>query len=92
MPGNRLRENTGKSALGFATALPPIAAWQMCNCVIAVTPPVPLCDMVNATDGVTVMSKLFVIAALAFALAAGTIIDAVTIAQAAHADCISKNC
>jgi hypothetical protein len=64
----------------------------MCNCVIAVTPPVPLCNMVNSTDGVTVMSKLFVIAALAFALAAGTIIDAVTIVQAAHADCISKNC
>jgi hypothetical protein len=91
LPGNRLRENTGK-APGIATALPPIAARQMCNCVIAVTPPVPLCNMVNPTDGVTVMSKLFVIAALAFALAAGTIIDAVTIAQAAHADCISKNC
>ena len=38
------------------------------------------------------MSKLFVIVALAFALAAGTVIDAVTIAQAAHADCISKKC
>jgi len=38
------------------------------------------------------MSKLFVIAALAFALAAGTVIDAVTIAEAAHADCIGKNC
>ncbi len=38
------------------------------------------------------MSKLFVIAALAFALAAGTVIDAVTIAQAAHAECISKSC
>jgi hypothetical protein len=48
--------------------------------------------MVNDTGGVTVMSKLFVIAALAFALAAGTVIDAVTIAQAAHADCISKSC
>jgi hypothetical protein len=48
--------------------------------------------MVKSTDGVTVMSKLFVVAALAFALAAGTVVDAVTIAQAAHADCISKNC
>ena len=38
------------------------------------------------------MSKLLVIAPLAFALAAGTVIDAVTIAQAAHADCVSKNC
>ena len=48
--------------------------------------------MLNPTNGVTVMRKLLVIAALAFALAAGTVIDAVTIAQAAHADCISKNC
>jgi hypothetical protein len=64
----------------------------MCNCVIAVTPPVPLCNMLIPTNGVTVMSKLLVIATLAFALAAGTVIDAVTIAQAAHADCISKNC
>jgi hypothetical protein len=29
-------------------------------------------------------------AALAFALAAGTVIDAVSIAQAAHAECISS--
>jgi hypothetical protein len=64
----------------------------MCNCVIAITPPAPLCNMVNPTNGVAVMSKLYVIAALAFALAAGTVIDAVTIVQAAHADCISKNC
>jgi hypothetical protein len=64
----------------------------MCNCVIAVTPPVPRCNMLIPTNGVTVMSKLLVIATLAFALAAGTVIDAVTIAQAAHADCISKNC
>jgi hypothetical protein len=40
-------------------------------------------------EGITVMNKLFVILALALALAGGTIIDAVTIAQAAHADCIS---
>ena len=37
------------------------------------------------------MNKLFVILALALALAGGTAIDAVTIAQAAHADCISPN-
>lgn len=37
------------------------------------------------------MNKLLVILALAFALAAGTVIEAVTIAQAAHADCISTN-
>ncbi len=42
-------------------------------------------------EGRTVMNKLLVILALAFALAAGTVIDAVTIAQAAHADCISTN-
>ena len=48
--------------------------------------------MLIPTNGVTVMRKLLVIAALAFALAAGTVIDAVTIAQAAHADCIGKNC
>ena len=36
-----------------------------------------------------VMNKLFIILALALALAGGTIIDAITIAQAAHADCIS---
>jgi hypothetical protein len=40
-------------------------------------------------EGSTVMNKLLVILALALALAAGTVIDAVTIAQAAHADCIS---
>lgn len=38
----------------------------------------------------TVMNKLLILAALAFALAAGTVIDAVTIAQAAHAECISS--
>ena len=42
------------------------------------------------------MMRRFLASALAFlvgfALAAGTIIDAVTIVQAAHADCISKNC
>jgi hypothetical protein len=42
-------------------------------------------------EGSTVMNKLLVILALAFALTAGTVIDAVTIAQAAHADCISTN-
>jgi len=36
------------------------------------------------------MNKLLILAALAFALAAGTVIDAVTIAQAAHAACISS--
>jgi len=36
------------------------------------------------------MNKLLVIVALAFALAAGTVIDALTIAQAAHAECISS--
>ena len=38
------------------------------------------------------MNKFFVILALAFALAAGTVIDAVTIAQAAHAGCITTKC
>jgi hypothetical protein len=38
------------------------------------------------------MSKLFVIAALAFALAAGTAIDAITIVQSAHAACIGTTC
>ncbi len=46
--------------------------------------------MVNATEGDTVMSKLFVIVALAFALGAGTVVDAITIAQSAHADCIGS--
>jgi hypothetical protein len=39
---------------------------------------------------VWIMNKLLILAALAFALAAGTVIDAVTIAQAAHAECISS--
>jgi hypothetical protein len=34
------------------------------------------------------MSKFIVLAALAFALAAGTVIDLVTIAQSAQAACI----
>jgi hypothetical protein len=38
------------------------------------------------------MSKFFVILALAFALAAGTVIDVVTIAQSAHAACIGTTC
>ena len=38
------------------------------------------------------MNRIFVILALAFALIAGTAIDAVTIAQAAHADCIGTVC
>lgn len=46
--------------------------------------------MVNATQRGLVMNKLLILAALAFALAAGTAIDAVTIAQAAHAECISS--
>jgi hypothetical protein len=36
------------------------------------------------------MNKLLILAALAFALTVGTVIDAVTIAQAAHADCIGS--
>ena len=47
--------------------------------------------MVNPRQGDTVMNKFLVILALAFALAAGTVIDAITIAQAAHADCVTPN-
>jgi hypothetical protein len=36
-----------------------------------------------------VMNKLLIILALALALAGGTVVDAITIAQAAHADCIT---
>jgi len=36
------------------------------------------------------MNKLLILAALAFSLAAGTVIDAVTIAQASHAECITS--
>jgi hypothetical protein len=91
LPGNRRRESTGKRAWGGNRATTHRAL-----------PNVQLRDR-RHTSGATlqygegsgwssVMSKLFVIAALAFALATGTIIDAVTIVQAAHADCISKNC
>jgi len=38
------------------------------------------------------MDKPLVIVILAFALAAGTVIDAVTIAQSAHAACIGTVC
>jgi len=38
------------------------------------------------------MNKLLIISALAFALAAGTVIDVVTIAQSAHAACIGTIC
>jgi Pre-toxin domain with VENN motif len=61
----------------------------MRNGVISVTPPAAASSMVNPTERGTVMNKILILAALAFALAAGTIIDAVTIAQAAHAACIS---
>jgi hypothetical protein len=38
------------------------------------------------------MDKVLVILVLAFALAAGTVIDAVTITQSAHGACIGTVC
>jgi hypothetical protein len=62
----------------------------MRNGVIYVTPLAAASSMVDPRERGTVMNKLLILAALAFALAAGTVIDAVTIAQAAHAECISS--
>jgi hypothetical protein len=60
--------------------------------VIRVTGQAAPSDMLNPTQRGAVMNKLFVILALTFALAAGTVIDAVTIAQSAHAACIGTTC
>ena len=62
----------------------------MRNGVIYVTPLAASSTMVNPRERGTVMNKLLIVAALAFALAAGTVIGALTIAQAAHAECISS--